>query len=286
MLFNYWMPFFGPAYGTVLRRARSEGTRGLAIVHNAIPHERRPGDTLLGRWFLRHCDGFVVLSEEVERDLRTLGAKGEIRRIQHPRYDIFGKAIPRGMARDALGLPADAPVLLFFGYVRRYKGLGVLLNAMPRVRERIPDVRLVVAGEFYEDEKIYRDLVRRLDLDEVVDLRADYIPDEEVAAWFGASNVVVQPYVSATQSGVAQIAFHFGRPMILTDVGGLAEVVPHDRAGLVVPPDDAAALSDAIVRYFDEGLEESLSEGVRAERGKYSWDRLYEAVESLIVGSE
>ncbi|MDX1421312.1 MAG: glycosyltransferase, partial [Rubricoccaceae bacterium] len=278
-ILQYWMPFFAPALGTLARRLRKRGVTVLAVVHNALPHERRPGDHLLSRYALRACDGLLVMSDEVRRDVEALAPAVPLRQASHPVYDLFGAPVPRAEARVALGLPRDAPVLLFFGFVRRYKGLHVLLSAMPRILARLPDARLVVAGEFYADEGALR--AQAAPLGDAVRFDADYIPDTAVAPYFGAADVVVQPYVSATQSGVAQIAFHFGRPVITTDVGGLAEVVPHEKAGLVVPPETPEALADAVVRFFEEEMASRLEAGVRGERENHTWDRLFEALESL-----
>lgn len=280
VVFNYWMPFFGPAYGTVLRSAHA---RGIGIIHNAIPHERRPFDRSFGRWFLSACAGFVVLSEEVEHDLRALGHDVPIVRIHHPVYDRFGPAPTRAGARRMLGLDPERPLLLFFGYVRAYKGLDVLLEALAVVRRQRPQVQLLVAGEFYEDEASTRQRIVALGLEDAVHLRAGYLPDAEVAPCFAAADAVVQPYRTATQSGVAQIAYHFGRAMILTDVGGLAEIVPDDVAGLVVPPSDVPALAAAIERFYAEDLEPRFAQNVRDRRHLFSWDRLAEAIESLVV---
>ncbi|GIV58657.1 MAG: glycosyl transferase [Rhodothermaceae bacterium] len=282
VVFQYWMPFFAPAFGTVARWLRRRDIPALAVVHNALPHEGRPGDRALSRYFLRACAGYVTLSEAVTRDLATLGVRGPVRQVAHPVYDRFGDPVPKAEARAALDLPPDAPVLLFFGFVRRYKGLHVLLEALPRIVAERPDVRLVVAGEFYEDEAPYRQQIATHGLSEHVHLHAGYIPNDRVATYFSAADLVVQPYVSATQSGVAQIAFHFERPVVVTDVGGLAEVVPHGRAGLVVPPGDPEALAGAVLRFFREGLAGRLAEGVRAQKERYGWTPLLEAIEALI----
>jgi len=172
-------------------------------------------------------------------------------------------------------------VLLFFGFVRRYKGLHVLLEALPRIVERLPDVRLVIAGEFYDDKSFYEALIEKHQLGPYLHLHDGYVSDEDVAAYFSAADVVVQPYVSATQSGVAKIAYHFERPLIMTDVGGLAEMMPDGEAGLVVPPEDPEALADAVGRFFEEDLQERLTEGVRQEKKKYAWEPLFEAIEAF-----
>jgi glycosyltransferase involved in cell wall biosynthesis len=280
------MSFFAPALGTVARALRRRGVRVIAIVDNALPHERRPGDRALARYALGAADGLIVMSDQVRRDVETLGLRGRVVQVAHPTYDLFGEGVARDEARMSLALPADAPVLLFFGFIRRYKGLHVLLEAMPAIRAGLPNAVLVVAGEFYADEADLRAQAARLGLtdDSVPAVRfdADYIPDDRVATYFSAADVVVQPYVTATQSGVAGIAYHFGRPVVTTNVGGLAETVPHDRAGLVVPPEDPAALAAAVVRFFEEPkLADRLGRGVREESDRYSWDRVYEAIEEL-----
>lgn len=281
VLFKYWMSFFAPAFGSIARYLRRKGVRVVAVVDNALPHERRPGDATLGRFFLRACDGLIVMSDEVEADLRRLGVERPIRRVHHPVYNTFGDPLERAAARAQLGLPKAAPVLLFFGFVRRYKGLHVLLEAMPQIVQALPEVRLVVAGEFYDEKDFYREIIEKHQLSSYLHLHDGYVSDEDVAAYFSAADVVVQPYVSATQSGVAKVAYQFERPLIVTDVGGLAERMPHGEAGLVVPPEDPDALARAVRRFFEEGLQEELTEGVRREREKYSWEPLYESVEAF-----
>jgi glycosyltransferase involved in cell wall biosynthesis len=282
ILYKFWMPFFAPSYGTILWQLRRRGVKGIAVVDNAIPHERRLMDMALSRYFLRQCDGLLVMSDSVMRDLDTVGVQAERRRVEHPIYDIFGEGMSKSEARAHLGIDPERPVLLFFGYVRRYKGLHVLLDAMPALLERLPNALLLVCGEFYDDEQPYRDQAARLGIEHAVQFDADYIPNEAVGTYFCATDVVVQPYVTATQSGVAQIAYQFRRPSIITDVGGLAEVVPHERAGFVVPPEDPANLASEIGRFFEERWAPRLEAGIEAEREKYSWDRLYEALEELI----
>ena len=284
VIVSYWMSFFAPAFGTLARWLQRRGVSVLYVVHNAIPHERRPGDLALARYALRASDGLVVMSEKVQRDVHRLGVHEPVRYVPHPVYDGFGDPMPKADARQALGLDPEAPIFLFFGFIRRYKGLHVLLDAMPSVVDRQPDAQIVVAGEFYADEDEI--CAQAATLGEAVRLDTDYIPDDRVALYFSAADAIVQPYVSATQSGVAQIAFHFGRPVITTDVGGLAEIVPDGEAGLVVPPENPAELATAMVRFIDEDLGDELAAGVQRERVKYSWDRLFEAIEDLIAHAE
>ncbi|MFB6229517.1 MAG: glycosyltransferase [Salinibacter sp.] len=286
VIFQYWMPFFAPAYGTVARILRWAGIPSLAVVHNALPHERHLGDAWLSRFFLAACEGHVVMSDAVANNLQSLRRPdAAFRRIEHPVYERFGEPVPRAKARAALDLPEDAPVMLFFGFVREYKGLHVLLKALPDVLEALPDPHLVVAGEPYDDPARYRRLIREHGLDAHVHWYDDYVPSGEVPTYFCAADLVVQPYVSATQSGVAQIATHFERPMVVTDVGGLAETIPHEEAGFVVPAEDPEALASAIIRFFQEGWAGRLAEGVRERKHAQQPARLLEAIEELLPGS-
>lgn len=285
MIFPYWMPFFAPAFGYIVRRLQKRHVPSIAVVHNALPHERKPGDARLARYALKRCQGLVVLSDGVRRDLGRIGLSAPTRQVTHPTYDRFGEVISREAARRSLGLPQDVPILLFFGFVRRYKGLHHLLDALPAVKKHLPEARLVVAGEFYDDAAGYRKQIEGLgSLASSVRLDAAYVPNERVRLYFSAADVVVQPYTSATQSGVAQVAVQFGTPLITTSVGGLAEAIPDGVAGLIVPPENPDALAAAIVRYFtEEGLEAKLRSGLESLRGRYGWNPLLEAVEELVA---
>ncbi|MFB6247015.1 MAG: glycosyltransferase [Salinibacter sp.] len=284
VVFQYWMPFFAPAYGTVARLLRWAGIPSYAVVHNALPHERHIGDAWLSRFFLRACAGHVVMSDAVAEELRPLRRPdAALQRIEHPVYERFGDPVPRTEARAALDLPAEAPVLLFFGFVREYKGLHVLLEALPDALEALPGLHLVVAGEPYDDPERYRRLIREHGLADRVHWHDAYVPSERVPTYFGAADLVVQPYVSATQSGVAQIATHFETPMIVTDVGGLAESVPDEDVGFVVPPEDPAALAEAIARFFRDDWRDRLTDGMRARKHRHHPDRLVDAIEHLVT---
>jgi glycosyltransferase involved in cell wall biosynthesis len=280
LLLQYWMPFFGPCWGTIAREARRNGrTRVAYLCHNILPHEHRPFDRLFSRYAFRAADGFLVHSRSVERDLDTL-APGAVRRIASlPLHSVFGEPIPREEARRSLGVRARH-ILLFFGYIRRYKGLDILLDAVARL-PRTLDCHLLVAGEFYENEAAYRDRIATLGIGDRVTIRANYLPSDQVARYFSAANAVVLPYRSATQSGIIQTAYHFGTPVIATPVGGLAEVVVDNGTGIVVPPEDPEALAAAIVRFFDEGNEQRFRDGIVEERQKYSWETLARTIEAL-----
>jgi glycosyltransferase involved in cell wall biosynthesis len=282
LVFQYWLPFFGPCFGTIARIVRSnKHTRIIYICHNILPHERRPFDVSFTRYAFGVVDAFIVQSSAVERDLKRLLPRARYRHVPLPVYSIFGEAGEKGKVREKLGIK-DERVILFFGHVRRYKGLHVLLQAMPHLLARLP-VRLLVVGEFYDDEQAYREQVRALGLEHAVTIHSDYVPNEQVGEFFSAADVVVLPYMSATQSAIAQIAYNFNRPVIATNVGGLAEVVIDGRTGYVVPPEDPASLAAAIERFYGEQREEEFANNVREEKRKYSWENLVVAIEQMTL---
>jgi len=291
VVLKWWIPFFGPAFASAVGPLRRRGTRVVLVCDNLIPHERRPFDLPFTRWMLRNSDGYLVMSESVERDLDRLKPGARRRRVLHPLYAQFDRGRwTRESARARLGL--DGEVAVFFGYVRRYKGLDTLLDAWPAVRKHRP-ATLVVAGEFYEDAAPYREQVARANAaaarasggmgaeSPAVRVLDRYIPDEEVEALFKAADVVVLPYRSATQSGVTHVAYALGVPVITTNVGGLAETVRPGETGLVVPPENPAALAEAIVRYFAEGMAPRLRAGVAELRQAHSWETLADRVIEL-----
>jgi len=274
VILKWWIPFFGPAFASAVGPLRGRGSRVVLVCDNLVPHERRPFDMAFTRWMLRNSDGYLVMSESVERDLDRLKPGAPRRRVLHPLYAQFDRGrYTRASARAKLGL--DGEVALFFGYVRHYKGLDTLLAAWPAVRERRP-VTLVVAGEFYEDPAPYKALVAEANRSApgAVRLLDRYLPDDEVEAVFKAADVVVLPYRSATQSGVTHVAYALGVPVITTDVGGLAETVRPGETGLVAPPEDPAALAAAVVRFFAEAMGPRLRDGVTALQRAHSWEVL------------
>ena len=274
------MPFIAPAFGTTARWIkRWSGARVLFLCDNIIPHERRPFDAALTRYALAPVDGFIVMSESVRRDLLSFRPDAAHALVHHPIYDNFGERLEKREAQRRLGLE-PGPWILFFGYIRRYKGLDLLLQALPLVRRKLP-VKLLVAGEFYDDQQRYRALVRAGGLEEAVRFQSDYIAESEVATYFSACDCVALPYHSATQSGIVPVAYHLDTPVICTDVGGLSEVVLDNRTGFVVPPADPASLAAGIVRFYAEQREEPMRQAVREEKHNYSWNALVEAVERL-----
>ena len=282
VVFRFWLPVMGPALGTVARLVRGNGhTRVVAITDNVIPHEKRPGDRPLTRYFLSACDGFVTMSRSVLADLQRLGFSRQPALYRpHPLYDNFGPAKPKAAALAALGLPVQFRYVLFFGFIRAYKGLDILLEALADARVAALPVKLIIAGEFYEDAAPYEALIQQLKLESRLVRATDFIPNERVADYFSAADLVIQPYKNATQSGVSQVAYHFGRPMLVTDVGGLAELIPNGVVGYVVPP-TAPAIADALVDFYANNREEALAAGVREERTKFSWEVMVAALKEV-----
>ncbi|TYZ06045.1 glycosyltransferase [Hymenobacter lutimineralis] len=281
VIFRFWLPFMGPALGFIARRIRRNGhTRVVAITDNVIPHEKRPGDRPLTRYFLSACHGFVTMSRAVLADLRRLHFKQPALYRPHPLYDNFGPIKPKPAALSALGLDPQFGYLLFFGFIRAYKGLDILLEAFADVRLAELPVKLIIAGEYYEDAAPYEEIIRRYNLENRLVRATDFIPNEKVADYFCAADIVVQPYKNATQSGVSQIAYHFSRPMLVTDVGGLAELIPNGEVGYVVPP-TPQAIADALVDFYEHQREEELTAGVWARKKDFSWSEMVKALKEV-----
>jgi glycosyltransferase involved in cell wall biosynthesis len=279
VIVQWWSPIFAIPVGTVIRLAKRHGRPTvLFICHNVTPHERLPGEKMLPRFAFSVADLFIVHSEEDLHNLRAIKPDARIRKLFHPMYEGFGPAIDKEAARQRLGL--ISPTILYFGLIRRYKGLTHLLRAMPSILKAI-DCTLLIVGEFYEGREECLGLIQSLDLSASVRLVDRYVANEEVALYFSAADLVVLPYTSATQSGVVTIAYSFERPIVTTKVGGLPEVVIDGRTGFLVGPADPAALAEAIVRYYREGREAEFVEEIRKVRERLSWERFVEAIEAL-----
>ena len=282
IIFRYWMPFFAPCFGSIARLVKRKiNAQVIFICDNIIPHEKRPGDVALTKYAFHSADAFVVLSKEVEKDLVHIIPHARYIVSPHPLYDVFGTLQPKEEARKRLGLKNER-VMLFFGYVRSYKGLSVLIDAMLKIQEMAP-VTLLIVGEFYEDEKKYRAMIHRHGLESCIRIYSQYIPNDEVATFFSAADVVVLPYISATQSGIIQIAYHFNKPVITTHVGGLSEVVIHGHTGFVIPPKNPDALTKAVLKFYNEHCEEEFAKNISEEKKQYSWDKFIERLETLFV---
>ena len=265
---QYWMTFVGPSVGTMHKRLK-KGTKRITILHNVIPHEKRFFDKGANNYFLKHNEGFVVMSDAVLNDLLSLKPDAKYLRIDHPVYSQFGEKQEREAALKKLKLDPEKHYLLFFGFIRGYKGLDLLLQALAKLDDSI---ELIVAGEIYGSFDPYQEIIDKENLKERVHLFTDYISDDQVSDYFSASDVCMLPYKSATQSGITAIAHHFDVPIIATDVGGLKESIHHESNGLVVPTPDPEAISKAIMRYFDEDMKEAMSKQIAADKKENSWE--------------
>lgn len=283
---RYWLPLMGPALGTILRIAKKNRHSSIvAITDNVVPHEKRPGDKPFTRYFLSSCDAFITMSEKVMNDLKAVVPNKQARQVAHPLYDNFGAPVSKEEAREKLKISNEESVILFFGFIRKYKGLDILLDAMAILKFNIQYLKfkmplLLVAGEFYEDENIYLQKIKDLDIGDRLLLHTHFITDSEVKNYFCAADLVIQPYRHASQSGVTPLAYHFEIPMIVTNVGALPDYVPHERAGLVAEP-NAASLAGAIEQYFQLGAAHFLPQ-LREEKKKYSWSVLTEEIIDLV----
>lgn len=280
VVLKWWMPFFAPAFASSVGPLRRKGTRVILVCDNLIPHEPKPYDSAFSAWMMRNSDGYLVMSDSVERDLDVLKPGAPRRRVPHPFYAQFDRGrFHRASARAKLNLSGD--VALFFGYVRHYKGLDTLLEAWPRVRARRPGATLVVAGEFYEKPERYVALAEAAG-EGAVRLLNRYIPDDEVEALFRAADVTVLPYRSGTQSGVTHVAYALGSPVIATTVGGITETVKDGATGLTCAPEDPRALADTIVRFFEQGLGASMAPHIAALQAEHSWAALAASTVDLV----
>ena len=277
---RYWLPFMGPALGTILRRVkRNKHTRIVCIADNIIPHEHRAGDKAFTKYFLKSCDAFITMSEKVLSDLKQFEKTKPIQLVRHPLYDTFGEIISKEGAREKLKVNRSDSVILFFGFIRKYKGLDLLLEAMNDERIKQSGIKLLVAGEFYEDAKQYQELIDRLGIRNQLILKTDFIQDSEVKYYLCAADAVVQPYRNATQSGVTPLAYYFEKPMIVTNVGGLPSLVPDGKAGIVAEP-QPKSIAEAIIKFYQLG-EAHFIPHLRVEKQKYSWETLANTIKSL-----
>jgi glycosyltransferase involved in cell wall biosynthesis len=278
LLIRFWLPFMGPCFATIARIAKSNNhTKVICIFDNVIPHENRAGDQILTRYFTGCIDGAIVMSKSVQDDLLKFRTNIPIMLSPHPLFDNYGEKIDRNEAITKLKLNPSDCFLLFFGFIRGYKGLDLLIEAFSDKRLRGRNLKLVVAGEFYEDIAPYRDLIKRYNLENEIIFFDHFIKDSEVPFFFAAADLVVQPYKTATQSGVTQIAYFFEKPMLVTDVGGLREIVPDGKCGYVVKP-DPDSIAAAIADYFDNHRKEKFTAGVKLEKEKFSWKKMTGAI--------
>lgn len=273
---RFWMPFFGPCLGSILRIVnRNKFTQIICIADNVIPHEKRMGDTVLTKYFFSSIHRFVTMSEKVNQDLKTFTQKPSVN-ILHPIYDNFGDIVSKEESLKHLGLPVNEKIILFFGFIRKYKGLDLLLEAMNDYRIKEANIKLLIAGEFYDNKEEYESIISKNNLTNSLYLRTQFIDNIEVKYYLGASDFVIQPYKHATQSGVTPLAYHFEKPMLVTNVGGLAGLVPHLKVGVVTEP-NAHAIASGIIQLYELG-ETHFLKHLCEEKKKFSWDKLTTAI--------
>lgn len=281
LVVKFWLPFMAPCLGTICRIAKSnKHTKIISILDNIIPHEKRIGDTLFTKYFVNSVDGFIAMSDSVYNDLSVFNTTKPRLLNPHPLFDNYGESVSKQEAIQQLQLDINKKYILFFGLIRDYKGLDILLKAMATENLRHSDIQLIVAGEYYSNKDEYEKLIQELQVQNKIHLHTRFIPDDEVYKFFCAADVVVQPYKHATQSGVTQICYHFNKPMIVTNVGGLPEIVPNNKVGLVVEPNEQA-VSDAILHFYNENKETEFVQNILEEKKKYSWKLMVEKVKSL-----
>jgi glycosyltransferase involved in cell wall biosynthesis len=281
LLFCYWTSFIAPCFATIARYVRSPQTKIVGLVHNMIPHEPTPLDKWLPRYFVKNMDGFLAMANSVVEDIQHFDKKNKPKVVvPHPVYDHYGKIVSKNEAALKLGLPENKRYVLFFGFIRHYKGLDLLLEAFADQRLKDMEIQLMVAGEFYENPEPYLKQIAHLGLSNRVELRTNFIPESEVKYYFSLADLVAQPYRSATQSGVSQIAYHFEKPMLVTNVGGLAEIIPNGKVGYVVNG-QPKEIADAIVDFYQNHREETFLPNIKTEKQKYSWDKMTAAINSL-----
>ena len=281
LIIRYWLPFMGPSLGTIARRAKKNGhTKVISLVDNAIPHEKRIGDKMFSNYFLKSCHAFLAMSHSVIKDLQQFNVSRLTTFSEHPLYTSFGEPQDKTESRKKLKLDPNGKYMLFLGFIRRYKGLDLLLEAMadPRIKEQ--NIKLIVAGEYYEDESYFTEIIQRLELKNQVELFTNFISDDEVKWYFSACDLVTQTYHSATQSGVTKIAIQFEKPSLVTNVGGLGEIIEHGKAGYVIAP-DKKVIADHILDFYANNREPEFVQRVREDKKLYSWDVIVKAFENL-----
>lgn len=277
---RYWIPYMGACQGSILRQAKKNGhTKVVCITDNVIPHEKRPGDRLLTKYFLKPVDGFITMSESVEKDLRIFTDKPS-RLVPHPLFDNFGDPVDKHQARQQLNLPGG-PIILFFGFIRKYKGLDILLKAIKVLKDKNSTAmpRLLIAGEYYGGKEEYEQLIDELGIRDQLIMRTQFIAGSEVRWYLSAADFVIQPYRDATQSGVTPLAYHFEKPMLVTNVGGLPDLVPDDKVGVVTPP-TAEGVAAGIERLYQRG-EAYFLPYLQQEKNRYSWAAFSAAILNL-----
>lgn len=278
LITKYWMPFFAPSLGTVAKQTKKADVCNIAILDNVIPHEKRFFDTKLTKFFLNQYHGFIVMSDTVKDDLLRLKPEAKFEMNEHPAYTHFGEKVSKEEARKALDVPEDKKILLFFGFIRDYKGLDRLIKAVKLLGD---EYYLIIAGECYGEFDEYAKMITRLDLNDRVGIFNRYISDEEVGNFFGAADVCVLPYRSGTQSGIIGISYNFDLPVIATRVGSLPQMIEPYESGMVIESAEPEVIKAGVLEYFESDKKEKMIDSIAEYKKKHSWTAIAESVEKI-----
>jgi len=274
VIIRYWLPVLAPCLGTIASLVRrNKHTIIICLADNIIPHEHRPGDRLLTNYFMKRIDGLIAMSQSVLKDGNSFRKNLPQGFCPHPIFDNYGEKLPFELAKQKLKLDPNIRYLLFFGFIRDYKGLDLLINAFADGRLRKFPVKLLVAGEYYSSPEPYLSLIKEKKLENFIEMRTDFIPDDQVNLYFSAADMVVQPYKSATQSGVTQIGYHFNKSMLVTNVGGLSEIIPDGKIGYVVEP-NSLEIANALVDFYENDRIDEFEANIIEEKKKFSWSNM------------
>jgi glycosyltransferase involved in cell wall biosynthesis len=279
---RFWLPFMGPCLGSVVRIIKFfYKVPVIAITDNVIPHEKRFGDRIFTQYFVKSCDAFVAMSKSVLTDLANFTDNDKKIFLPHPLYTIFGEPISKSQAQSKLNLNPDDVNILFFGFIRKYKGLSLLLKSFAKTTQKHTNAKLIVAGEFYEDSEPYLKLIKTLNIQDKVVLKTNYIPADEVKYYFSACDLVAQTYLTATQSGVTQIAYFYHTPMLVTNVGGLAEIVPNHKVGYVCEQNENE-ISDCLNDFIENNRYNQFRDNIKSEKHRFEWSYFTGGIYNLV----
>ena len=280
VVFQYWMPFFAPGFTSIAKQVKRKcGAKIIVNCNNITAHEPKMTDQLMTANFFRYCDGFMVMSDTVENDLKSIEPDPNYRKSPHPLYDVFGESIDQTAAKTTLGI-TEEKVILNFGLIRDYKGLDLLIRSAKILKSQLTNFKILVVGECYGDENKYIDLAEENNVMDVIDFLFDFVPNERVHEYFCAADVAVLPYKSATQSGVVPIAYHFDRPVVVSNVGGLPEIVEQGKSGFICEP-NPEEIADGIKQYFNQSSNDFRS-FVAKYKHRFSWSKYADTLLELV----